>query len=169
MDVRGGAVACTLTMNNLFGTGRMASGFGIMLAAAPDSQGRTYTPLGPALLTSEFHNHSYLAAAASGGVAAPTAMINVIARAAAGPQTLRDSMRAPRTHYAGVPDKVFVEADMPNDIVDGLRKLGHDVAVTESIGRAVVVYCPSGIPNDKGVQCNSAAERRGHGIALGGN
>ena len=169
MDVRGGAVACTLTMNNLFGTGRMASGFGIMLAAAPDSQGRTYTPLGPALLTSEFHNHSYLAAAASGGVAAPTAMINVIARAAAGPQTLRDSMRAPRTHYASVPDKVFVEADMPNDIVDGLRKLGHDVAVTESIGRAVVVYCPSGIPNDKGVQCNSAAERRGHGIALGGN
>lgn len=35
LDSSGGAVACSLTMNNLFGTGRIAPGTGILLAAAP--------------------------------------------------------------------------------------------------------------------------------------
>lgn len=169
MDVKGGAVACTLTMNNLFGTGRMAQGYGVVLAAAPDTRGRTYTPLGPALLTSELNNRAYMASAASGGVTAPTSMVNVIARAASGPQTLLEAMRAPRTHYQGVPDKVFVESEMPEATVEDLRKRGHDVALTESIGRVTAVYCPTGVPHPKGVKCASAADPRGYGIALGGN
>lgn len=36
LDGSGGAVACSLTMNNLFGTGRIAPGTGILLAASPD-------------------------------------------------------------------------------------------------------------------------------------
>jgi gamma-glutamyltranspeptidase/glutathione hydrolase len=169
MDAKGGAVACTLTMNNAFGTGRMAEGYGMILAAAPDQRGRTYTPLGPALLTSELNNKAYMAAASSGGVTAAAALVNVIARAGAGPQNLRDAMRAPRTHYAGVPDKVFVEPDMPKDVIDELRKRGHDVALTKSIGRVTAVYCPTGVPNEKNISCLSAADPRGHGIALGGN
>jgi len=35
LDRRGNAVACGLTMNNLFGTGRVAPGTGILLAASP--------------------------------------------------------------------------------------------------------------------------------------
>ncbi len=41
-DNKGGAVACALTDNNLFGTGRIADGTGVLLAAAP---GRYPTPL----------------------------------------------------------------------------------------------------------------------------
>jgi gamma-glutamyltranspeptidase/glutathione hydrolase len=35
LDQYGGAVSCSLTMNNLFGTGRIAPGTGILLAASP--------------------------------------------------------------------------------------------------------------------------------------
>ncbi len=35
VDKNGGAVACAVTMNNLFGTGRIAPGTGILLAASP--------------------------------------------------------------------------------------------------------------------------------------
>ena len=35
LDRKGNAVACTVTMNNLFGTGRIAPGTGILLAASP--------------------------------------------------------------------------------------------------------------------------------------
>jgi gamma-glutamyltranspeptidase/glutathione hydrolase len=37
LDKNGGAVACATTMNNLFGTGRVAAGTGILLAASPKS------------------------------------------------------------------------------------------------------------------------------------
>lgn len=35
LDDKGGAVGCAVTMNNLFGTGRIAPGTGILLAASP--------------------------------------------------------------------------------------------------------------------------------------
>ncbi|MCU0887466.1 MAG: gamma-glutamyltransferase [Rubritepida sp.] len=43
-DRNGNAVSCVFTMNNLFGTGRMAPGFGFLTAAAP-GVGRTQPPL----------------------------------------------------------------------------------------------------------------------------
>jgi gamma-glutamyltranspeptidase/glutathione hydrolase len=37
LDKNGGVVACVVTMNNLFGTGRIAPGTGVLLAASPAS------------------------------------------------------------------------------------------------------------------------------------
>lgn len=169
MDVEGGAAACTLTMNNAFGTGRMVPGYGVIMAAVPDTRGRTYTPLGPGLLSSERKNQSLMAIAASGGVTAPTAMVNVLANAVSGPQTLRQAMSGPRIHYSGVPDKVFVETETPDAIVESLRKRGHTVAKTGPLGRVVAVYCSTGIPTDDTPLCESATDPRGFGVAAGGN
>ncbi len=169
IDSTGSAVACALTMNNTFGTGRMVPNFGVMMAAAPDTRGRTYTPLGPVLLTSELRNTVFMAAAASGGVTAPTALINVAARATSGPQSVAEAIAAPRTHYGGSPDKVFVEAEMPDSVVDGLRRRGHDVARTTAIGRVNIVYCFTGVPAKDGVSCGYASDPRGFGIAVGGD
>ncbi len=64
LDRNGGAVACALTMNNLFGTGRVAPGTGIVLAVSP----RVATP--PALAAGIVWNtntNNFRAAAAGSG------------------------------------------------------------------------------------------------------
>ena len=77
-------VACTMTMNNLFGNGQIARGTGIFLAAMPGQGGRGFTSLGPMLVVNHIVDQFFFAAAASGGVAAPGAMTGVAARSLIG-------------------------------------------------------------------------------------
>lgn len=71
LDRYGDAVACTLTMNNLFGTGRIAPGTGIMLAASPVAASR---PLLSAAIVWNSHINKFRAAiGASGQEGAPLA------------------------------------------------------------------------------------------------
>lgn len=79
-DREGNAVGCAFTMNNLFGTGRMVPGTGMLLAAAPGI-GQVQPPLlsvglawSPAL--EKFH----MVAAGSGQHAAPLAVAGPLAR-----------------------------------------------------------------------------------------
>jgi gamma-glutamyltranspeptidase/glutathione hydrolase len=73
VDREGMAVSCAFTMNNLFGTGRVAPGTGVLLAAAP-GLGEVRPPLYAAGIA---HNDSLrafrAAAAGSGQAAAPAA------------------------------------------------------------------------------------------------
>jgi len=79
-DRTGAAVSCAFTMNNLFGTGRIAPGLGFLLAAAP-GQGAVRPPLLSAALGYNPNLRTFrFAAAASGqqsapiGVAGPAAL-----------------------------------------------------------------------------------------------
>jgi gamma-glutamyltranspeptidase/glutathione hydrolase len=64
VDRKGGAVACALTMNNLFGTGRVAPGTGILLAASPAAKPAASLPAGIAW---NENIHAFRAAVASSG------------------------------------------------------------------------------------------------------
>jgi gamma-glutamyltranspeptidase/glutathione hydrolase len=66
LDPDGNAVVCAITMNNLFGTGRMVPGLGFLAAASP----AVVTPplLAPGLAWSE-HEHAFHAAAGGSGQA----------------------------------------------------------------------------------------------------
>ncbi len=64
LDRHGGAVACALTMDNLFGTGRVAPGTGVVLAATPDP--RT-APLLAAAIAWNADRRAFRAAAAASG------------------------------------------------------------------------------------------------------
>jgi gamma-glutamyltranspeptidase / glutathione hydrolase len=72
LDKDGDAVACALSMDNLFGTGRILPGLGILLAASPAA---VPTPLYSAAITWNDNIHSFRAAVGGSGQAgAPMAV-----------------------------------------------------------------------------------------------
>ncbi|MGC9269452.1 gamma-glutamyltransferase [Acidiphilium sp.] len=54
LDAQGGSVGCATTMNNLFGTGRIAAGTGILLAVAPASVAKPLLAVGLATSNGKF-------------------------------------------------------------------------------------------------------------------
>jgi len=80
LDQKGNAVACALTMNNLFGTGRIVPGMGFLLAASPAS---VPPPLLAAAIAWNRPTHAFRAAVGGSGqeaapLAAALAMINTL-------------------------------------------------------------------------------------------
>ncbi len=83
LDKNGGIVACAVTMNNLFGTGRIAAGTGVLLAASPRA---AQTPILAAAIA--FDGSKFRAAVtgtgqSAAGIAAATALTNALTNAAA--------------------------------------------------------------------------------------
>jgi gamma-glutamyltranspeptidase/glutathione hydrolase len=84
LDRDGMAVACSFTMNNLFGTGRVAPGTGVLLAAAPGI-GQVQPPLLSAAIAHNANIRAFRAAVAgSGQAAAPVAVALPLAQALRG-------------------------------------------------------------------------------------
>ncbi len=96
LDNAGGAVACALTMDNLFGTGRIAPGVGFLLAASP--RGVPHPLLAAALATRRSHTVFRAAVGGSGqnaaGLAAAVAMANALRTGAPMAEPVPDPGRA---------------------------------------------------------------------------
>ena len=165
VDNAGQAVACTLTMYELFGTGRVAPGTGIVLAASPNSGGRNSLSLGPMIITNR-HVHSFrLALAGSGGAAVSTAMMAVAMRTVVDRLPLEEAMNLPRIHHGGVPDIVLAETEAGQQTIQTLITRGHRVREGEALGRLNAIYCPTGLPGvDADILCAVARDIRGAGL-----
>jgi gamma-glutamyltranspeptidase/glutathione hydrolase len=158
LDRDGDAVACALTMNNLFGTGRIAPGTGILLAASP-----AWLPsalLSAALAWNE-NIHAFRAAVGgSGQDGAP------LATAVAMLQALSDHPGLARGTGAGAARAEKVE--------DVLNPKTIDVTPTPmpapvpNPGRANVIECDSYLPGSS-ASCGWATDSRGAGLAAGSN
>jgi gamma-glutamyltranspeptidase/glutathione hydrolase len=92
LDRDGNAVVCVVTMDNLFGTGRMAPGTGIMLAASPAS---VPAPLLSAALVWNSNLHAFRAAV--GGTGQEGAPLAVAV-------ALHNTLHSPNAMPAPVPD-----------------------------------------------------------------
>ncbi len=95
LDKSGLAVACALTMDNLFGTGRIAPGTGVLLAAAPSS---VAPPLLAAAIAWNSNIHAFRAAVGGSGqngaaVGVAVGMINALAGASPMPAAVPDPGR----------------------------------------------------------------------------
>ncbi len=163
VDRDGSAAACSVTLNSAFGTGRIAPGTGIVLAAAPGPGGRGASALGPMLIVNENVRDARFAGAASGGVAAPAALAGVAARVFEGGQPLASAIAAPRALSTGAGGLVYGE---PGDrVLAAVRGRGVRFAETPSLGRVAAVACPGGARGSP-ESCAAAIDPRGHGLAV---
>ena len=165
-DAAGNAVACSVTMNASFGTGRIAQGTGVLLAAAPDPSGRGPTGLAPMLLVNENSREFRMAAAAGGGVHAPVALAGVVARIRELGQSAKQAVSAPRVDNTGDPNVTLFEPGLSPAAQSLLTKLGHATAKVPRLGRVNVLSCPDGLPT-RFVTCEQVSDPRGQGLAAG--
>lgn len=166
VDGMGNAVSCVVTMNAAFGTGRVAPGSGILLAAAPSTDGRGPIGLAPMLVANEHSREFRFAAGASGGVAAPAALAGVAARVLLDNQGLEAAVTAPRVHLSGDPDVTYHEPALTAGAVAALSAAGHRLATTPTIGLVNAISCPDGLPTQPNT-CAMAVDPRGQGLASG--
>jgi len=166
-DRYGSAAACVFTLNSLFGTGRIATGTGVILASLPGAGGRGAKSFGPMLVVNENIDQTLFAAAASGGLAAPTSQAAVAAFALFAEKPLSDAVKTPRVHGGSDPKRDYAEQSLDPKIVQFLRGLGYPVVLTDKLGKVNAIWCPEG-PSDPDA-CAAVADPRAFGLALLGN
>ncbi len=164
VDGGGNAVACSLTLNNFFGRGWMAPGTGIIMAAARPADRGAISAMAPVIMVNPDNGNLFLAAAASGGAVAPSALIEVMARTLIDDEPLVDAIKAPRIFHGGRPDVVVYEPDEPPEILNALRERGHLVAQAAALGRVNAVYCRDGLRSNP-AGCSVNVDPRGFGLA----
>jgi gamma-glutamyltranspeptidase/glutathione hydrolase len=161
-DRWGNAIACSFSMNGLFGSGRQVPGTGITAAAS-------YVPgatnLTPVIVGNESTGDVRFAASVSGGVAAPAALLRSMLLVYDADGGLKEALAAPRITNVGAPDITWVEPNVPEEVRLSLSARGHDVREAPEIGEVVALFCADGIL-DGHETCEVHADRRGHGLAF---
>ncbi len=165
VDPDGSAVVCNLTLNSAFGSRRLVPGYGFALAAPPSGRGLAGLSLGPMMATNQHVREFYFAAGASGGVAAPTALVEVATRVLLDDADLGDALAAKRVHNGGAPDISFVESGLPREEIDSLTRRGHRVQPVKRIGRVNAIHCGKGLPVNPD-SCGVGADPRRFGLGL---
>ena len=160
------AVACSFTMNGLFGAFQMAPNTGILLAAMPKAHHNGILSPSAAILANTNTGDAYFAAAASGGSAAPTALVSVMLGALLDEAPLKKVLARPRVHHSGAPDITFYEKGLPPDVLTGLRSRGHLLREAPALGRVNALYCEEGLIRGAGDECRFATDPRGWGLGF---
>jgi gamma-glutamyltranspeptidase/glutathione hydrolase len=148
VDRFGNAVSNTYTLNFSYGLGLVADGTGILLnnelddfAAKPDAPnayglvGFTANAPGPGKRPLSSMTPSivlkggkpFLITGSPGGSRITTAVLQVILNVIDRHMSIADAVSAPRVHNQWVPDQVFIEPGLPDDVVAALRARGDKV------------------------------------------
>ncbi len=169
IDYEGGAVTCALTMNGLFGSGRVADGFGVILAQPPQSPTVRDLSLGSMMLIHKLKGGIYFAASASGGPAAQAAMTEVAIRTAADTaDSLEKALARARIFRDPVDGVTYVEKGLDRARSDGLTARGHRLVTAPSSSKINAVFCTTGVPSEN-LSCEIRTDPRGSGMATSPN
>lgn len=165
VDREGGGVACSFTMNEAFGLGRVLPGTGVLLGAAPDNAARGPQLLAPMLAAMTRGGRIMFASTATGGWPGISAQVQVALRTIVEERPLEEAMDAARIHHPGTEDVLAEEA--LQGPLPGLAARGYQPRLTPNLGQVNAIYCPEGLFEDAEA-CQFRADRRGFGFAVVG-
>jgi len=184
-DAEGNAVAITQTINLLFGSGITVPGTGIILnnemddfSISPfqpnafglvDTRGsnaiapgkRPLSSMTPTIVAKD--GKTFMVTGSPGGPRIITTTLLSILNVVDYGMDVQEAVSAPRFHHQWVPDQLVVEAAVPLDVIEALRRRGHRVEVSKqnwSSAQAIVVDPASG-------RHLGGSDPRGDGVALG--
>lgn len=160
-DQWGTAVACSFTMNGLFGSGRTARGTGLLLAA--EARGKA-GPTSPVILANEHNGEFFFAASAGGGAAGVAALSTVMLEAVAAERPLPEAVERGRVQASPPDGTVLIESGLSAGERAALAAQGLQVVPVDRLGRVNALHCPRGLRRDPEA-CQVVSDPRGWGLA----
>jgi len=155
VDKAGNVVDVTTTINTIFGAEMMVPGLGLMLnnemddfSVAPGVPNafkligakaneiapgkRPLSSMSP--LIALRHGRPAFVSGGSGGPTIITGVAQVTLDSLDFGRTAEQAVAEPRIHYQGAPDVVFIEASVPPQTTDELRRMGYKVRTVPEVG-----------------------------------
>ncbi len=163
-DRWGNAVACGMTLNDLFGQRRLAEGTGIILPAPPPAAGHETRWIAPVIVANSNNGFLPLAGVASGGPAGIASLVDAMVAIAEDERPLPDVTTEPRFYYGESLGWVVHEPNLETGIRETLLGQGLHLRERSSLGRINIISCPKGLREGK-QSCVVAADPRFHGLA----
>jgi gamma-glutamyltranspeptidase/glutathione hydrolase len=182
IDRFGNAVANTYTLNFFYGLGMVADGTGILLnnelddfaakpnapnafgltgyqANAPGPGKRPLSSMTPTIVLKD--GKPFLITGSPGGSHITTAVLQVIVNVIDRGMDIADAVSAPRIHDQWVPDEVFAEPGLPEDVLAALRARGDKIVPQRPFTSA------NSIEVTPGELVGAADPREGGALAVG--
>ncbi len=184
-DAAGNAVALTGTINTLYGSGITVPGTGIVLnnemddfakaIGEPNSYGlkdllgrnaiapykRPLSSMTPTIVTKGGRT-VFVTGSPGGPRIISTTLLTIVNFIDYG-MDVQQAVSAPRVHHQWDPDKLRVEAAIPDDVVEALRARGHNVDISDwdwSVAEAIAIDRETGWHT-------GGSDPRSQGLALG--
>ena len=162
-DRAGGVVACSLSMNGPFGTGRMLPGTGVFAVAAASDAANDGASV--AIVNNENTGNTFFAAAASGGPASAAALARVAGSVLLDGSPLAAALAQRRLAPDPRSRTVYAEAGSAESAVAPLRGRGLRIVTGGPLGRVNAIHCPRGNVRDQET-CRYGVDPRGFGHAV---
>ena len=163
IDRAGSVVACWLSMNGPFGTGRMLPGTGVFAATSPS--GSAADSASAAIVSNENTGNTFFAAAASGGPASAVALVRVAGSVLIDGNPLTAALAQRRLAADPASRTVYAEAGSADSAVAPLRERGLNIVAGGPLGRVNAIHCARGTIRDQGA-CRYGVDPRGFGHAV---